>query len=175
MKKRDPDIECSGDENDFARVMADQDVVRLPRDAKRRVRATASVNLPPVAAPPGASPLAGDEDGSEDFAANGVDRREIRKLKRGAYPPAMRLDLHGMTADEACLSVGQFVEGGRHHRRRCVCVIHGRGLRSPGGVAILKARVRRLLRSHPAVLAFADAPGSDGGSGAVYVLLRGRT
>jgi hypothetical protein len=45
---------------------------------------------------------------------------------------------------------------------------------SPGGVAVLKARVRGDLRSHPAVLAYADAPPSAGGAGAVYVLLRRR-
>jgi len=51
-------------------------------------------------------------------------------------------------------------------------VVHGRGLHSAGNVAVLKSRVRALLRAHPAVLAFADAPNTDGGPGAVYVLLR---
>jgi DNA-nicking Smr family endonuclease len=51
-------------------------------------------------------------------------------------------------------------------------VVHGRGLHSAGNVAILKSRVRAALREHPAVLAFTDAPRTDGGQGAVYVLLR---
>ena len=162
------------DDDDFARAMAEQDVVPLSRDSVRRVRTAAPVTLPVAGPPAGASPGAEDEDGGEDFAAHGVDRREIRKLKRGDYPPASRLDLHGMNADEASLGVQRFVAGARVHRRACVCIVHGRGLRSPGGVAVLKRRVRALLRSHPAVLAFSDAPGSDGGPGAVYVLLRRR-
>jgi len=32
--------------------------------------------------------------------------------------------------------------------------------------------VRECLRQHRAVLAYADAPRADGGTGAVYVLLR---
>lgn len=173
MKKRVEPVDCS-DDDAFARAMADQDVVPLARGSRERVRTTAPVNLLAPGPPAGASPVVEDADEGEDFAAHGVDRREIRKLKRGDYPPASRLDLHGMKADEACLDVQRFVAGVRHHRRTCVCIVHGRGLRSPGGVAVLKRRVRALLRSHPAVLAFADAPGSDGGPGAVYVLLRGR-
>ena len=144
--------------------------MRLPPDSRGRVRAASPVSLPPAttATPPS------DDSGQSDeaFAAPGVDRREIRKLKRGEYVAADRRDLHGMTAAAACASVKQFLESSRHNRHRCICIVHGRGLRSPGGVAVLKARVREYLRSHRAVLAFADAPRSDGGAGAVYVLLR---
>jgi DNA-nicking Smr family endonuclease len=81
------------------------------------------------------------------------------------------LDLHGQTAAEAIATLEQFIEG-RRHRHRCVCVVHGRGLHSKENVSVLKARVRQYLRRHPAVLAYADAPRTDGGRGAVYVLLR---
>jgi DNA-nicking Smr family endonuclease len=50
--------------------------------------------------------------------------------------------------------------------------VHGRGAHSAGHVAVLKPRVREFLRGHRSVLAYADAPRSDGGAGAVYVLLR---
>jgi DNA-nicking Smr family endonuclease len=103
--------------------------------------------------------------------ANGVDRRELRKLKRGDYPPGDRLDLHRMTAPEAVVSARRFIERARS-RHRCVCIVHGRGLHSEGNVAVLKSRVREFLRQSRAVLAFSDAPVTDGGSGAVYVLLR---
>ena len=56
---------------------------------------------------------------------------------------------------------------------RCVAIVHGRGLHSEGNIAVLRTEVRLLLRAHPAVLAYADAPRDDGGTGAVYVLLRG--
>jgi DNA-nicking Smr family endonuclease len=77
-----------------------------------------------------------------------------------------------MTAAEALASVKRLIENSRHRGHRCVCIIHGRGLHSTGIQSILKPRVREYLRSHRSVLAFADAPVSDGGSGAVYVLLR---
>jgi DNA-nicking Smr family endonuclease len=77
-----------------------------------------------------------------------------------------------MTAAEACVSVQRFIDSSRHSRQRCVCIVHGRGVHSEGGTAILRAQVRKYLRSHRSVLAYADAPRSDGGTGAVYVLLR---
>jgi len=167
VTKRDEKDDAS-DADAFARAMAKADVVRLPPDTRGRVRAAPPVNLPPAATPARDA----HEPSDEDFAAPGVDRREIRKLKRGEYVAADRLDLHGMDAAAARARVKQFLETSRHNRHRCICIVHGRGLRSPGGVAVLKARVRDDLRSHRAVLAYADAPRSDGGAGAVYVLLR---
>ena len=158
------------DADDFARAMTD--VVRRAPDPRGRVRVR-----PPITAAPkdtsnqirrattSASPL---DDG---FVAPGVDRRELRKLKRGEHVPGSRLDLHGMTGAEAVTRVKRFIDAARH-RSRCVCIVHGRGLHSEGSVAILKTRVRECLSQHPAVLAYADAPRADGGSGAVYVLLR---
>ena len=84
MKKRVEPIDCS-DDDAFARAMADQDVVPLARGSRERVRTTAPVNLLAPGPPAGASPVVEDADEGEDFAAHGVDRREIRKLKRGDY------------------------------------------------------------------------------------------
>ncbi len=115
----------------------------------------------------------GDAHGpDEDFAVPGVNHAELRKLKRGDYPAQDRQDLHGMTAADACSSAGRFIDESRHRQYRCVCIVHGRGLHSEGKVAVLKPSVRAFLRSHRSVLAYADAPRSDGGTGAVYVLLR---
>ena len=147
-------------------------VVPLGQDPRGHVRADPHVR-PPRAAASVPSPAAREttEHSEAGFAAPGVDRRELRKLKRGDYPPGGRLDLHGMTAAEAVARLMRFIDNGRR-RYQCVCVIHGRGLHSEGNVAILKLRVRACLRTHRAVLAYADAPRGDGGDGAVYVLLR---
>jgi DNA-nicking Smr family endonuclease len=171
VKKRE---QHEDDETAFARAMAAADVVPLGRGGGERAEPTPDVRLPPI----DRGPLRPDEHGDSDtdanvdFAADGVDRREIRKLKRGEYAVGSRCDLHGLTADAAAAAVKQFLVTSRHQHHRCICIVHGRGLRSPGGVAVLKLRVREFLRSHPAVLAYADAPPSDGGAGAVYVLLR---
>ena len=167
VKKRDETDDASAADA-FARAMAKDEVVRLTPDAKGRVRAVRTVTLAPI----GSAPRDEEDASDDDFAAPGVDRREIRKLKRGEYAAAERHDLHGMTAAAACASVTQFLQRSRRHGCRCVCIVHGRGLRSPGGIAVLRARVREHLKSQRAVLAYADAPRSDGGSGAVYVLLR---
>ena len=158
--------DAAADADAFARAM--QDVVRLAPDPRGRVRRTAPISLPRQ------SPQRAEQGdvSDHDFVANGVDRREIRKLKKGGYVLGDRRDLHGMTGAEALASVGRFIENSRHGGHRCVCIIHGRGLHSKGNPPILKTRVREYLRSHRSVLAYTDAPVSDGGSGAVYVLLR---
>ena len=158
----------ASDAEALAKAMAD--VIPLAPDPRGR----SHPRLPSRAPHPAATSSTDDDlDGpDEHFAAPGVDRREIRKLKRGDYPVQDRQDLHGMTAADACASAGRFIDETRYSRYRCVCIVHGRGLHSEGKVSILKARVRAYLRSHRSVLAYADPPRSDGGTGAVYILLR---
>ena len=166
MKKREGKDDASGADA-FAREMAD--VVPLVTDPRGRMRA-----VPPVSAPAGTTSSADRVDAADDdFVAHGVDRREIKKLKRGQYVVGDRCDLHRMTAAEACARVRRFLDNSHHARHRCVCIVHGRGLHSDGNVAVLRTRVREYLRSHRLVLAYVDAPQRDGVAGAVYVLLRG--
>ena len=91
----------------FEREMAD--VVRLPPDPRGRVRATPVISSPPHRTVP---PDRGSDPGEsvEAFAAPGVDRRELRKLKRGDHIAGDRRDLHGLTAAEACAAVKQFID-----------------------------------------------------------------
>ena len=160
------DEAADADADAFALEM--RDVVRLPQDPRGRVRAAPRISASPAAT---SRPTTGDES-ADAFVAPGVDRREIRKLKGGKYPAGDSRDLHGMTAAHARTVVRQFIETSRHRGLRCVSIVHGRGLHSEGNAPILKTRVREYLRSQPAVLAYADAPASEGGPGAVYVLLR---
>jgi DNA-nicking Smr family endonuclease len=157
------------DDDPFARAMAD--VTPLKRDERGRVHRRAPVSGPRTrtSAPQTESP----DEAHGSFAAEGVDRRELRKLRRGAYPVADRRDLHGLTVTEACERTRRYLDASRHRHFRCVCIVHGRGVHSEGGVSKLKQHVRACLRSHRAVLAYVDAPSADGGPGAVYVLLRG--
>ena len=160
--------DLSEDDDAFALEM--RDVVPLEPDMRGRVR-----SVVPVSPPRHSSRRTEHADVTDnDFVAHGVDRREIKKLKKGEYIVRARRDLHGMTGGEAVASVGRLIENSRYGGHRCVCIIHGRGLHSKGHQPILKTRVREYLGSHPLVLAYTDAPGWDGGSGAVYVLLRKR-
>jgi DNA-nicking Smr family endonuclease len=137
----------------FARAMAEENVVPLSGDSRRRVRPTSPVSLPPIATAAAArnAPSATDAESDADFAADGVDRRDLMKLKRGGYASADRCDLHGLSADAASARVKQFLDSSRQARHRCVCIVHGRGMRSPGGVSVLTVRVVR--PPHSAVLA----------------------
>lgn len=102
----------------------------------------------------------------------GIDRATAERLRRGRYPLAGRLDLHGMTQDEAHRALSGFVVASRLAGRRCLLVITGNG-RLSGGV--LKAAVPRWLaepRMRMHVLAIAPARPQHGGAGALYVLLR---
>jgi DNA-nicking Smr family endonuclease len=154
------------DDEEFARAMAD--VVPLPADPRGHVERKALAPAVRQAGEPSPEP----GPAPDAYVAAGVDHREIRKLRRGEHTVRSRLDLHGMTIPEAGKSVGRFIENSRHARYRCVCIIHGKGLNSAGGVSLLKAPVRDVLMRSVSVLAFAPAPSSDGGTGAVYVLLR---
>ncbi len=107
--------------------------------------------------------------------ATGVDRQLLRALRKGSYSYQGHLDLHGKTREEAHLMVRQLVHDCRRQDWRCVLIVHGRGLNSEGQIPVLKDALARWLTRGAIgrrVLAFCSALPTDGGLGAVYVLLR---
>ena len=123
------------------------------------------------AAPSAAIPLLATGD-VMSFMAPGVQRRVLRHLRSGKFGVDAALDLHGLTVDEAKRRLGGFLQACLADGRRCAHLIHGKGYRSEGGYPVLKNRINLWLRQHPAVLAFCTARPAEGGTGAVYVLLR---
>lgn len=116
-----------------------------------------------------------DSDEYIEGAVASLDRRVLRRLRAGEYAIQGILDLHGLTRAEAREALTRFVEKSRWERKRCVLVIHGRGLHSKDQIPVLKEGVQRWLtrgRLGGQVLAFATARPHDGGAGALYVLLR---
>lgn len=95
----------------------------------------------------------------------------IRRLRRGRFSVADTIDLHHMSEPVAGDVLLQFLNEAARRRYGCVRVIHGKGLRSRG-IPKLKLMTHRLLRKHPAVVAFASCRPVDGGTGAVDILLR---
>lgn len=106
------------------------------------------------------------------FMRPGVNRRVFRNLKRGHYRIQDELDLHGLFASEARGVLGSFLTAARSDGRLCVRVVHGKGRRSRQPGPVLKGLVDYWLRQRDDVLAFCSARPADGGTGAVYVLLR---
>jgi DNA-nicking Smr family endonuclease len=105
----------------------------------------------------------------------GLDPNLVRKLRRGDFAVQGHVDLHGLTRDEAKRAVEDFLRRSRNAGKRCVLVVHGRGLHSRDQLPVLKDALRTWLstaRFARHVLAFATARPVDGGGGALYVLLR---
>lgn len=122
---------------------------------------------------PGNSIRSPEKENEQLFVRAGLQQKQLRRLRRGQIPIAAEADLHGMRIREAQLLLEEFLRDCRDRNYRCVRVIHGKGLGSRGGHAVLKWEVDRWLRSHEGVMAFCTAQPRDGGTGAVYVLLRG--
>ena len=151
---------------------------RLPPTSKP-LPAPAAVNVPLAPAKPRAAlsplpPITG-------LRAPGLDKASAERLKRGRYPIEARIDLHGMTQDDAHGALGDFIAASARLGRRCVLVITGKGLRRlgderpDGEIGVLRSAVPRWLNEGPnraRILAFATAQPRDGGGGAFYVLLR---
>lgn len=105
------------------------------------------------------------------FHQPGIQRRVIRKMRRGGYAVTAELDLHGCTVEQARGRLDEFLHHLDRSRQTCVRVVHGKGLRSPGGRPVLRNKVAVWLARRRDVLGYCSAPAHDGGLGALYVLL----
>ncbi len=106
------------------------------------------------------------------FFRPGVQRRLMRKLKRGQLDVGAELDLHGMTAQEAKQSLLGLLYECKQRHIRCIRVVHGKGKSSNNRYPVLKNKINHWLPQMDDVLAFSSARPEDGGVGAVYVLLK---
>lgn len=106
------------------------------------------------------------------FAHPGLQHRVLRDLRRGRYAIEAELDLHRLTRDQARAAVAAFLTESVAAGRRCVRIIHGKGHGSHNKTPVLKGLTARWLQQRDDVLACCSARPIDGGTGAVYVLLR---
>jgi DNA-nicking Smr family endonuclease len=98
----------------------------------------------------------------------------LKRLRKGQWPTAGHLDLHGLSSDEARISVTRFLQSANAAGLRCVRIVHGKGMGSKNGEPILKQKLKNWLAQRDEVLAFCQAPQHEGGGGAVLVLIRTR-
>lgn len=112
-----------------------------------------------------------DVDELLSFRRPGIGSDVTRKLRRGDWSIQRQLDLHGLRRDEARERLSFFIREAHKHGIRCVRVVHGKGLGSPGKAPVLKSRVHSWLVQKNEVLAFVQAKPADGGAGALVVLL----
>ncbi len=112
-----------------------------------------------------------DTDEALSYRRTGITQEVVRKLRRGHWSLQGQIDLHGLRSDEARVALGQFLREAHKVGWRCVRVVHGKGLGSPGKTPVLKTKTQRWLVQKNEVLAFVQARPSDGGAGALIVLL----
>ena len=113
-----------------------------------------------------------DTDDQLSFRRPGIGVEVTRRLRSGHWSIQRQLDLHGLRVDEAREALGDFIRHAHKTGMRCVRVVHGKGLGSPGKSPVLKSRVQRWLVQKNEVLAFVQARPMDGGAGALVVLLQ---
>ncbi|THF65817.1 DNA mismatch repair protein MutS [Pseudothauera nasutitermitis] len=106
------------------------------------------------------------------FLRPGLPRRVLADLRRGRWVLQGEVDLHGLNREQAREELARFLHASLQRGRRCVRVIHGKGLGSPGRVPVLKQLSRGWLAQREEILAFCQAGPHAGGSGALLVLLR---
>lgn len=120
------------------------------------------------------APATQEADTGEEhtYCGNGVSASVFRKLRRGRLAVEDEFDLHGMTVAQAKEYLHDGLVEARRRNHRCVRVIHGKGKGSGQRGPVLKAKVDRWLRNWTDVVAFCSARPVDGGTGAMYVLLK---
>lgn len=112
-----------------------------------------------------------DTDEALSYRRPGMGVDVVRKLRRGGWSIQRQLDLHGLRSDDARDRLSVFIRETHKAELRCVRVVHGKGLGSPGKTPVLKAKVLNWLIQKQEVLAFVQARPADGGAGALVVLL----
>jgi len=116
--------------------------------------------------PPG-SEEAKREGPEEGGPERGAARSHLLRMRHEA-----ELDLHGLRAEEALRRVDLFLADCHRRGLHKVLVIHGKGLHSEGGEAVLARAVRLHLQSHRLTGQLLYPPKKYGGRGALWVMLR---
>jgi DNA-nicking Smr family endonuclease len=111
-------------------------------------------------------------DDALSFRRPGIGIDVARKLRRGHWSIQGEIDLHGLRREDAREALAGFLREAVKNGWRCVRVVHGKGLGSPGKTPVLKGKVHSWLIQKNEVLAFVQARGDEGGAGAVVVLLK---
>jgi DNA-nicking Smr family endonuclease len=113
-----------------------------------------------------------DTDERLSFLRSGIGPDVAQKLRRGKWAIQGQVDLHGLRSDEAREALSAFIRDAHRAGWRCIRVVHGKGLGSPGKTPVLKDKVHRWLVQKNEVAAFVQAQPAQGGAGALVVLLQ---
>jgi DNA-nicking Smr family endonuclease len=151
-------------------ITANTSKPRPPATARQRERDEAAVMLEAISDEFDVQSLL-DTDDALSYRSADIGPEVVRKLRRGVWAIQAQLDLHGLRREEARERLNRFVHDAKRAGLRCVRVIHGKGNGSPGREPVLKRKVQTWLVQKKEVIAFTQARASDGGNGALLVLL----
>ena len=112
------------------------------------------------------------QEDSMSFIAPGLQKNVLKKLRKGYFGLDASIDLHGLTSREAEYQLSRFLHLSIEEGCRCIHIVHGKGYRSSNDKPVLKNDINAWLRQHKNVQAFCSTPAKDGGTGAVFVLLK---
>ena len=112
-----------------------------------------------------------DTDDALSYRRTGIGTDVTRKLRKGGWAIQGQVDLHGLRREDAREALVDFIKDAARMGWRCVRVVHGKGLGSPGKTPVLKGKVHSWLIQKQEVLAFVQARPAHGGAGALVVLL----
>ncbi|MDF1588279.1 MAG: Smr/MutS family protein [Gammaproteobacteria bacterium] len=107
-----------------------------------------------------------------EYRGPGIQYRTFSKLRNGKIHIEAELDLHGFTLAMAEITLSEFLDQCQRQQIRCARIIHGKGWSSKDNKPVLKTKLNHWLRQNPVVLAFCSATIEDGGTGALYLLLK---
>ena len=175
MPNEDTKKSAASDNDTFRDAM--RDVKPLPPTDKISLRGTTKRSGKRPVRPPAVMDKLSDDfippcDNWLEFIRPGVQRSLFKQLRTGKLGIEAHIDLHGMTRNAARLGLQQFLQQAQQQNKKIVCIVHGKGYHSEDGRPVLKAMVNKWLQDLPEVLAFCSAQPKDGGSGAVYALLK---
>jgi len=108
-----------------------------------------------------------EDDSPWVLRSNGISPDVLKKLAHGQFPINKTIDLHGMTRDKSIAALEKTMQSSLQASERVLCIIHGRGLHSPDGRAVLKHSIYQWLKDGPMsahILAVTPAPHTAGGS-----------
>jgi DNA-nicking Smr family endonuclease len=104
----------------------------------------------------------------------GINNSLNKKLETGKLYIDGKLDLHNLTIDNAYNRTFNFIENAFLNKLKCLLIITGKGLHSPTNNTIKNNLTQWFKQPFFAnkIIKYTDATKKDGGSGAIYVLLK---
>tara|TARA_B110000459_G_scaffold195791_1_gene236918 strand:+ start:385 stop:897 length:513 start_codon:yes stop_codon:yes gene_type:complete len=107
------------------------------------------------------------------YKSDGIQTKIFSKLKKGQHQSLATIDLHGKTRQEATISAQKFIANCQINSIKYALIIHGKGNNdTKNSYPILKNHMANLLKNNSEILAFCSAKPEDGGTGALYLLLK---